>query len=185
MTTVAALLVLWAMPALTAAAVMLLADRHLETLFFDTRAGGNALLWQHLFWFLGHPEVYIMVLPAMGIVSEVIPVFSRKPIFGYTSISLATLAIGFLSFTVWPHHMFAVGLGPLADGFFSAASMLIAVPTGIKIFNWLATMWGGALRLKTAMLFAMGFVAMFTLGGLSSAAAFWRSSPVLTTGSRR
>jgi cytochrome c oxidase subunit 1/cytochrome c oxidase subunit I+III len=167
MVLVASFLVIWAMPALTAAIAMLMADRCLGAHFFDTAAGGDALLWQHLFWFLGHPEVYIMVLPAMGIVSEVIPVFSRKPLFGATSVALATLGIGFLSFLVWAHHMFAVGLGPLADGFFGAASMLIAVPTGVKIFNWLATMWGGALRLRTAMLFAMGFIVMLTVGGIS------------------
>jgi cytochrome c oxidase subunit I len=160
-------LIIWAMPALTAAAAMLLADRFLGTYFFNVAGGGDALLWQHLFWFLGHPEVYIMILPAMGIVSEVIPVYSRKPIFGYTSVALATLGIGFLSMIVWAHHMFAVGLGTLADAFFAASSMLIAVPTGVKIFNWLATMWGGTLRFQTAMLFAIGFVGMFTIGGLS------------------
>jgi cytochrome c oxidase subunit 1 len=167
MVLITSFLIIWAMPALTAAVAMLLGDRFVGTHFYNPQAGGDPLLWQHLFWFLGHPEVYIMVLPAMGIVSEVIPVFSRKPIFGYTSVALATLGIGFLSFLVWAHHMFAVGMGPLADGFFAAASMLIGVPTGVKIFNWLATMWGGAIRFKTAMMFAMGFVGMFTIGGLS------------------
>jgi cytochrome c oxidase subunit 1 len=167
MTLVTGFLIIWAMPALTAALAMLLVDRYLGGHFFDPAAGGNVLLWQHLFWAFGHPEVYIMILPAMGIVSEVLPVFSRKPIFGYTFVAAATLGIAFLSFLVWAHHMFAVGLGPLVNTVFGAMSMLIAIPTGIKVFNWLATMWGGALRFTTAMLFAIAFVAMFTIGGLS------------------
>ncbi|HLZ70879.1 MAG TPA: cytochrome c oxidase subunit I [Dehalococcoidia bacterium] len=164
---VTAVLILAAFPSLTAAAFMLEADRRFGAHFFDTNVNGDALLWQHMFWFFGHPEVYIMALPAFGIVSEVIPVFSRKPLFGYTVMAASGVAIGFLSMTVWAHHMFAVGMGTAANAFFGASSMLIAIPTGIKIFNWLATMWGGALRLTTAMLFSIGFIAMFFIGGLS------------------
>ena len=129
--------------------------------------GGSALLYQHVFWFFGHPEVYIMILPAMGVVSEVIPVFSRKPIFGYTAIALSTVAIGFYSMLVWAHHMFTVGLPGYLQGFFMISSMIIAVPTGIKIFNWLATTWRGNLHFDTPMLFALGFIVIFTIGGLS------------------
>ena len=162
-----AVLILFAFPPLTAAQVMLLFDRHLGAHFFDTQAGGSALLWQHLFWFFGHPEVYIMALPAFGIISEVIPVFSRKVIFGYASMAMATAAIGFVSMGVWAHHMFTVGLNDGLDAFFSAASFLIAVPTGIKMFNWTATLYGGRLRLQTPMLFALGFLSMFLIGGLT------------------
>ncbi len=162
-----AVLILFAFPPLTAAQVMLLFDRHLGSHFFDTQAGGSALLWQHLFWFFGHPEVYIMALPAFGIISEVIPVFSRKVIFGYASMAMATAAIGFVSMGVWAHHMFTVGLNDGLDAFFSAASFLIAVPTGIKMFNWTATLYGGRLRLQTPMLFALGFLSMFLIGGLT------------------
>jgi cytochrome c oxidase subunit 1 len=130
-------------------------------------AGGSLLLWQHLFWLFGHPEVYILILPAMGIVSEVLPTFSRKPLFGYAVVVYSGALIGFMGWGVWAHHMFAVGLGPIADSVFGATTMLIAIPTGVKIFNWLATMWGGQIRFTTAMLFAMGFVAMFVIGGLS------------------
>ncbi len=167
MSVVTAFVIIWAIPSLTAAQVMLLFDRELGTDFFKPDQGGNVVLWQHLFWFFGHPEVYIMALPAFGIISEVIPVFSRKPIFGYGFIVGSGIAIGFYSFLVWAHHMFAVGLGAIQEGFFSAASMVIAVPTGIKVFSWLATMWGGRLRFTTAMLFAFGFVLMFTIGGIS------------------
>ncbi len=146
---------------------MLLMDRHLGAHFFDAQAGGSVLLWQHLFWFFGHPEVYIMALPAFGIISEVVPVFSRKVIFGYTSMAMATAAIGFISMGVWAHHMFTVGMDDALDAFFSAASFLIAVPTGIKIFNWTATLYGGRIRLKTPMLFALGFLSMFLIGGLT------------------
>src|SRR5690349_3809786 len=162
----AALLVV-ALPALSAGLTMLLLDRQAGTHFFIPSEGGNALLYQHVFWFFGHPEVYIMILPAMGIVSEVIPVFARKPIFGYTAIALSTVAIGFYSMLVWAHHMFAVGLPGYLQGFFMISSMIIAVPTGIKIFNWLATTWRGNLHFDTAMLFALGFIAVFTIGGLS------------------
>ena len=162
----AALLVV-ALPALSAGLTMLLLDRQAGTHFFIPNEGGSALLYQHVFWFFGHPEVYIMILPAMGVVSEVLPVFSRKPIFGYTAIVLSTLAIGFLSMLVWAHHMFAVGLPSYVQGFFMISSMVIAVPTGIKIFNWLATTWRGNLHFDTPMLFALGFIAIFTIGGLS------------------
>ena len=164
---IAALLILWAMPALTVAMVLLLFDRHLGTAFFNPAGGGDPVLYQHLFWFLGHPEVYIMILPGFGIISEVIPVFSRKPIFGYPFIAGSTLAIGFYSMLVWAHHMFTSGLGPVLNSVFAASSMLIAVPTGVKIFNWIATMWGGTIRFTTAMLFAVGFLANFILGGLT------------------
>ena len=129
--------------------------------------GGSPLLWQHYFWTFGHPEVYIMVLPAFGMISEAIPVFSRKPIFGYGFVAGSTVAIGLLSFGVWAHHMFAVGLGHTADLFFVASSMAIAVPTGIKIFNWVFTMWGGSIRFTTSMLFAIAFILQFVIGGLS------------------
>jgi cytochrome c oxidase subunit 1 len=162
----AALLVV-ALPALSAGLTMLLLDRQAGTHFFIPSEGGSAVLYQHVFWFFGHPEVYIMILPAMGVVSEVIPVFSRKPIFGYTAIALSTVAIGFYSMLVWAHHMFAVGLPGYLQGFFMISSMIIAVPTGIKIFNWLATTWRGNLHFDTPMLFALGFVAIFTIGGLS------------------
>jgi cytochrome c oxidase subunit I len=167
MTLVTSVLILGAYPALTAALVMLFVDRQLGGHFFDPAGGGQAVLWQHVFWFFGHPEVYIMVLPAMGMISEVIPVFSRKPIFGYAFVAASSVAIAFLSFSVWAHHMFAVGLGDTENAIFSATSMLIAIPTGVKIFNWIATMIGGRLRLTTAMLFAVGFIAMFVIGGLS------------------
>jgi cytochrome c oxidase subunit I len=167
MTLVTSILILGAYPALTAALVMLFVDRQLGGHFFDPAGGGQAVLWQHLFWFFGHPEVYIMVLPAMGMISEVIPVFSRKPIFGYRFVAGSSVAIAFLSFGVWAHHMFAVGLGDTENAIFAATSMLIAVPTGVKIFNWIATMVGGRIQLTTAMLFAVGFIAMFVIGGLS------------------
>lgn len=162
-----AFLIIVAFPPLTAAQIFLLLDRHLGANFFDTQSGGSALLWQHLFWFFGHPEVYIMALPAFGVISEVIPVFARKVIFGYASMAAATAAIGFISLGVWAHHMFTVGLNDGLDSFFSAASFLIAVPTGIKIFNWVATLYGGRLQMKTPMLFALGFLAMFLIGGLT------------------
>jgi cytochrome c oxidase subunit I len=167
MSFITGLLIIWAIPTLTAAQVMLLFDRTLGTSFFVAAQGGDPLLWQHLFWFFGHPEVYIMVLPAFGILSEVVPVFSRKPIFGYTVVVASGAAIAFYSMLVWAHHMFAVGLGQLPEAFFGATSLIIAIPTGIKIFSWLGTMWGGRLRLTTSMLFAIGFIAMFTIGGLS------------------
>ncbi len=160
-------LIILALPALNAAIIMLLIDRGLSTYFFLPSHGGSALLWQHFFWAFGHPEVYIMALPAFGMISEVVPVFSRKPIFGYPFVAGSTVAIALLSLGVWAHHMFAVGMGRPLDLFFSAASMLIAVPTGVKIFNWSATMYGGAIRLTTAMLFVIAFLLQFTFGGLS------------------
>jgi cytochrome c oxidase subunit I len=162
----AALLVV-VLPALSAGLTLLLLDRQAGTHFFLPAQGGNAILYQHVFWFFGHPEVYIMILPAMGMISEVIPVFARKPIFGYTAIALSTVAIGFYSMLVWAHHMFTVGLPGYLQGFFMISSMIIAVPTGIKIFNWLATTWRGNIHFDTAMLFALGFIAVFTIGGLS------------------
>jgi cytochrome c oxidase subunit 1 len=162
----AALLIV-VLPALSAGLTMLLLDRQAGTHFFDPSHGGNALLFQHVFWFFGHPEVYVMILPVMGIISEIIPVFSRKPIFGYTAIAFSTVAIGFYSLLVWAHHMFTVGLATPLLGFFMISSMIIAVPTGIKILNWLATTWRGNLIFDTPMLFALGFIGLFTIGGLS------------------
>jgi cytochrome c oxidase subunit I len=162
-----AFLIILALPALNAALVMILMDRQLNAHFFAPVAGGSALLWQNYFWLFGHPEVYILVLPAFGIISEVIPVFSRKVIYGYGFLAASTVAIGFLSFGVWIHHMFATGLNFAVLYVFAASSMLIAVPTGIKIFNWIATMWGGSIRFTTAMLFGTAFLIQFTVGGLS------------------
>ncbi|MBA3717680.1 MAG: cytochrome c oxidase subunit I [Actinobacteria bacterium] len=155
------------LPALSAGLTLLLLDRQAGTHFFIPAKGGSALLWQHVFWFFGHPEVYIMILPAMGIVSEVIPVFARKPIFGYTAIALSTAGIGVISLFVWAHHMFSTGLPISLQAFFLVSSMAVAVPTGVKIFNWLATTWRGNLIFDTPMLYALGFIAVFTLGGLS------------------
>ena len=169
-TLVNSVLILAALPALNAALVMLLSDRLLQAHFFDPTHGGSPVLWQHYFWIFGHPEVYILVLPAFGMISEIIPVFSRKPIFGYGFVAASTLAIAFLSFGVWVHHMFAVALGRVFISVFAAASMLIAVPTGIKIFNWAATLVGGSIRFTTAMLFAVAFLLEFTFGGLSGLA---------------
>ncbi|WP_176224864.1 cbb3-type cytochrome c oxidase subunit I, partial [Rhodococcus sp. 1168] len=161
---VTSILILMAFPLLTAALLGLAADRHLGAHLFDPATGG-AVLWQHLFWFFGHPEVYIIALPFFGIVSEVFPVFSRKPIFGYTTLIYATIAIGALSMSVWAHHMFATGAVLLP--FFSFMSFLIAVPTGVKLFNWIGTMWRGQVTLETPMLFAIGFLITFLFGGLS------------------
>jgi len=167
MSLVSNFLILFAMPVITVALFLLMFDRQWGTHFFDPLAGGDPVLWQQLFWIFGHPEVYILVLPAMGIVSEIMPVFARKPLFGYPVMVFSGIAIGFMGWGVWVHHMFAVGLGPVATAAFSVSTMLIAVPTGVKIFNWLGTMWGGSIRYKTPMLFAIGFVVMFTIGGLS------------------
>ncbi|HET9014967.1 MAG TPA: cytochrome c oxidase subunit I [Thermomicrobiaceae bacterium] len=167
MALVTAGLIIWAIPSLTAAQVMLALDHTVGTKFFVAAAGGDPLLWQHLFWFFGHPEVYIMVLPAFGVMSEVVPVFSRKPLFGYWVVVVSGWAISFLSIMVWAHHMFATGLSNVQEGFFGATSLLIAVPTGIKIFAWLGTMWGGRIRFNTAMLFAIAFLIQFTIGGIS------------------
>ncbi len=164
--TYAWLLVL-ALPTLSAGLTMMLLDRHAGTNFFNPAKGGSPILYQNVFWFFGHPEVYIMILPAMGIISEVIPVFARKPIFGYKAVAFSTVAIAFLAFLVWGHHMFAVGLPTRLDSFFMVSSMVIAVPTGVKIFNWLATLWRGNISFDTPMLWALGFIGLFTIGGLS------------------
>ncbi|MBW3662845.1 MAG: cytochrome c oxidase subunit I [Actinobacteria bacterium] len=160
-------LLLFAMPVIAVALFQLTFDKVFFTSFFQAATGGDPVLWQHLFWLFGHPEVYILILPAMGMVSEILPVFSRKPLFGYAAVVFAGAAIGFMGWGVWAHHMFAVGLGPVANSAFALSTMFIAVPTGIKIFNWVFTMWGGKIRFTTPMLFAIGFVAMFTIGGLS------------------
>jgi cytochrome c oxidase subunit 1 len=162
-----AVMLVLVLPALSAGLTMLLLDRHAGTHFFNPAEGGSAVLWQHVFWFFGHPEVYIMILPAMGIVSEIIPVFSRKPIFGYKAVAYSTVGIGFVSLLVWAHHMFAVGMPIWLNSFFMLTTVLVAIPTGVKIFNWLATMWRGNLSFDTPMLFALGFIAVFTIGGLS------------------
>jgi cytochrome c oxidase subunit 1 len=161
------LLLAFSLPVITIGLTELLFDRLFGTHFFDVAAGGSPVLWQHLFWLFGHPEVYILVLPAMGIVSEILPVFARKPLFGYQFVVFSGIAIGFIGFGVWAHHMFAVGLGPVANTAFAVSTMIIAIPTGVKIFNWLGTLWNGDLRFATPMLFSIGFIAMFVIGGLS------------------
>jgi cytochrome c oxidase subunit 1 len=160
-------LVILAISPLTAAQIMLLVDRYLGGHFFDTQAGGSAVIWMHFFWVFGHPEVYVLVLPAFAFVSEIIPVFSRKPIFGYSVMVGATVAIGFISMSVWAHHMFTVGMSSAANNFFVISTMAIAVPTGIKIFNWLATIWGGKIEFKTPMLFCIAFLFQFLIAGLT------------------
>ena len=164
---ITAFLLIAVMPVLAGAVTMLLTDRHFGTSFFNAAGGGDPVLYQHIFWFFGHPEVYIMALPAFGIVSSVIPTFSRKPLFGYTSMVYATASIALLSFIVWAHHMFTVGMPVAGILFFMYATMVIAVPTGVKVFNWVATMWQGALTFETPMLFAIGFVVLFTIGGFT------------------
>ncbi|MFL6622714.1 MAG: cytochrome c oxidase subunit I [Sulfurifustis sp.] len=164
---ITAFLLLGAMPVLAGAVTMLLTDRHFGTHFFDAAGGGDPVLFQHVFWFFGHPEVYILILPAFGLISQVIPTFARKPIFGYNSMVYAIASIAFLSHVVWAHHMFTVGMPMAGELFFMYATMLIAVPTGVKIFNWIATMWRGAMTFETPMLFAIAFVILFTIGGLS------------------
>ena len=160
-------LIVTALPVLAVALFLLTFDRFWGTTFFVTQAGGDPVLWQHLFWIFGHPEVYILILPAFGIVSEIIPTFSRKPLFGYAVMVYSGALIGLIGWGVWSHHMFATGLGAIADAFFTIATMIIAIPTGVKIFNWLATMWGGQMRYTTAMLWAIGMIATFTIGGIS------------------
>ncbi|WP_166242770.1 cytochrome c oxidase subunit I [Paenibacillus turpanensis] len=160
-------LILFAFPALAVGLVMLSFDRMFEGNFFNTAAGGNSVLWEHIFWIFGHPEVYILVLPGFGIISEIVATFSRKRLFGYSTMVFATALIGFLGFMVWVHHMFTVGMGPIANALFSIATMLIAVPTGVKIFNWIFTMWGGQIRFTAANLFAIGFIPMFVMGGVT------------------
>src|SRR5215204_5746805 len=167
MSFVTQILLVFAMPVISVALFLLTFDRIFDANFFNVSAGADPLLWEHLFWIFGHPEVYILILPAFGIVSEIIPVFSRKPIFGYPFMVFSGIAIGFMGWGVWAHHMFSSGLGPISVAAFSLSTMFIAVPTGVKILNWLATMWGGKLRFTTPMLFAIGLVTMFTIGGLS------------------
>ncbi|MDQ3461384.1 MAG: cytochrome c oxidase subunit I [Deinococcota bacterium] len=167
MTLVVQFLVILAFPAITIALFQLTMDRTFGTLFFNPEGGGLPIMWQHLFWIFGHPEVYILILPAFGIISEVVPTFSRKPLFGYAVMVFAGILIGFQGFTVWSHHMFVTGLGPVANTAFALTTMAIAIPTGVKIFNWLGTMWGGQLRFTTAMLFAVGLISNFTIGGIS------------------
>jgi cytochrome c oxidase subunit I len=167
MLVVTSFLVVIAMPPFSACQIMLILDRYMGANFFDTQAGGSAVLWQHFFWIFGHPEVYILVLPAFAVASEVIPVFSRKPIFGYPIMVAATVSIAFISLGVWAHHMFTVGMTYVENTFFAISTMIIAVPTGIKIFNWLGTMYGGKIRLETPMLFCIGFLFQFLIAGLT------------------
>ena len=167
MTLITAFLLVLAFPVITVALIELMFDRFFGTNFFVPAAGANPVLWQHLFWVFGHPEVYILILPAMGIVSEILPTFSKKPLFGYPVVVLSGLIIGFMGWMVWSHHMFTVGLGPIANSVFTITTMAIAVPTGIKIFNWLGTMWKGSITFSTPMLFALGFITVFTIGGIS------------------
>lgn len=168
MTLVVSFLIIFAFPIITVALIQIVFDRNFGTMFFNPVGGGEPLLWQHLFWLFGHPEVYILILPAMGVVSEVLPVFSRKPLFGYAVVVYSGIAIGFVSYGVWAHHMFTVGLGPVAEAVFVTTTLAVAVPTGVKIFNWVATLWDGSIEWRnTAFLMSVGFVSMFVIGGLS------------------
>ena len=167
MTLITSILLVLAFPVITVGLIELIMDRNFGTHFFIPSEGGDPILWQHLFWVFGHPEVYILILPPMGIISEVLPAFSRKPLFGYPFIVFSGIVIGIMGWAVWSHHMFTVGLGPVANSVFTITTMLIAVPTGVKIFNWIGTLWGGSIVFSTSMLFALGFVALFIVGGLS------------------
>ena len=164
---ITAYLLIAVMPVLAGAVTMLLTDKFFGTSFFSAAGGGDPVLFQHVFWFFGHPEVYIMILPAFGVISAIVPTFARKPLFGYSSMVYATASIAFLSFIVWAHHMFTVGMPLAGELFFMYATMMIAVPTGVKVFNWVATMWKGSMTFETPMLFALGFIIMFTIGGFS------------------
>jgi cytochrome c oxidase subunit I len=164
---ITSVLIVFAFPVLTVGLVALMFDRLFQANFFEPGTGGNTVLWEHIFWIFGHPEVYILIMPAFGVISEVVTTFSRKRLFGYSSMVFALVLIAFLSFMVWAHHMFATGLGPVANALFSIGTMLIAVPTGVKIFNWLFTLWGGSIRFSTSMLFAVGFIPTFVMGGVT------------------
>jgi len=164
---ITAFLLIATMPVFAGAVTMLLTDRFFDTSFFSAAGGGDPVMYQHIFWFFGHPEVYILILPAFGIISHIIPTFSRKQLFGYDSMVYATASIAFLSFIVWAHHMFTTGMPLAGELFFMFSTMMISVPTGVKVFNWVSTMWRGSMTFETPMLFAIGFVVMFTIGGLS------------------